>query len=301
MIYNHINQYRLLNLERGNIMKKVVAVILTLCVLLSLCACSANQNAAETTEPTEPIETINERPLLNDSDNAARAQMNVGKGTIIHGIITDIGTSFCSVRLIFPKNALVYVEMPIEQLAELNANTFISIEGVVSAFDANGNGKYTIRAKQILDAEEMDAWIKQKITAFYNYNGASSSTYSSILGEFDLELLSVYAEISGDMFRINDDAKLSEYLVGEWIYGIHPNYWFDSQYCNFRESGTYVTTYRNGPTKYRDWSVDNGCLTTPKETNYGGMYVGEVEHSYPVYVFGDDIFIYDSTLYIRDK
>ena len=149
-------------------MKKVLTIILLLCVCVGLFACS-NEKAPQT---TEPIEIIGERPLLNDSDNGAKAQMNIGKGTTIHGVVTYIGASSCTMRLIVPKNTLVYIEMPIEQLAKLNKNTFTSIEGIVSAFNANGDGKYTIRGERILSYEEMDTWVKDEITKFYNYKRA---------------------------------------------------------------------------------------------------------------------------------
>ena len=266
-------------------MKRILAFIMLLCLCIGLCAC-ADEKSTETTDPTEPIETIDERPLLKDSDNGARAQMNIGKGTTIHGVITDIGTSSCTIQLILPKNTFVHVEMPTEQLAELNKNTFIAIEGVVTSFNANGDKKYTIRAKNILDIEEMDTWVKKRITDQYNFNCVlelSRYAYAGILDEFDIELLYVYAKLSGDLYRINDDDKLKEYLVGDWHSGIVDNHFVD---CYLYESGRYstykVTTgYNSG-----EWEVRDGLFIAD----------GDAEI---VYVLSDNLFLYAGVLFAR--
>lgn len=276
-------------------MKRIIALLVTLLLCISLFAC-ASETSTQTAEPTEPIETIDERPLLNDSDNGARAQMNVGKSTTIHGVVTNIGTSSCMIRLILPKNTSVYVEMPIEQLAKLNNNTFISIEGIVSAFNANGNGKYTIRAEKILSIEEMDTWVKERITDQYNLNclyDSSLNAYYGILDEFDIDLLYAYAELSGDMYRLNDNTKLAEYLLGNWHGG------YDKKnhlaVCNFYESGYYSISGTTNGSISGDWSVKNGRLYMETES----LYMQDI--SAPVYVLSNDIFIYEGILFARKK
>lgn len=273
-------------------MKRILAFILLLCVCIGLFACASEKTTetTEPTEPTEPIETIYERTLLNDSDNGARAQMNVGKGTTIHGIVIDIGVSSCMIQLISPKDTSVYVEMPMEQLAKLNENTFISIEGIVSAFDANGDEKYTINAEKILDIEEMNFWVKDEITVFYNMNclfsESSDVPYIATLDEFDIDLLYAYAELSGDTYRINDDTKLKEYLIGKW----HSDFDWNKLHtnCRFGENGYYYLSGAYGQSEDGEWNVEKGKLHT--EDHYG-----------PVYVLSDDIFLYENKLYTRQK
>ena len=270
-------------------MKRILAVVMILCVLMSLCACGSKSADETTTATTEPLETISERPLLLDSDNAAKAQLNVGKATTIHGVITDIGVSACTIKMIYPKNATVYVEMPIEQLAELSKSLFISVEGVVSSFNALGDNKYVITATQKLGSDEMDNWIKKTISGYYNYNGGGSTVYNGLLNDFDVSLIYAYAEISGDVFKLTDDAQLKEYLIGEWVNGTSPNFWFINKYCTYNENGRYVTTYQNGPTEYGDWTVSNGRLTSISG------------YAMSVYVLCDGVFIHDDLLYVKTK
>lgn len=276
-------------------MKRILALFLLLCVCIGLCAC-ANEESPETTEPTVPIETIDERPLLNDSDNGAKAQMNVGKGTTIHGVVTYIGTSSCTIQLIVPKNTLVYVEMPMDQLAKLSKNTFISIEGIVSAFNANGDGKYTIRGEKILSYEEMDTWVKERITQQYNFNclfDKSNYAFIGVLDEFDIGLLYTYAELSGDMFRIRDDTKMKEYLVGDWHCGTNiKNVLSD---CKFGNTGGYYLDWGQGSSGSGKWTVKNGRL----DMDTTSIYIEDI--SGPVYVLSDDIFILEGILFARKK
>lgn len=276
-------------------MKRILALFLLLCVCIGLCAC-ANEESPETTEPTVPIETIDERPLLNDSENGAKAQMNVGKGTTIHGVVTNIGTSSCIIRLIVPKYTSVYVEMPLDQLAKLSNNTFISIEGVVSAFNANGDGKYTIRGERILSYEEMDTWVKDHITKYYNFNclfDKSNYAFIGALDEFDIGLLYTYAELSGDLYRINDNTKLKEYLVGDWHCGTDiKNVLSD---CEFRDAGGYYLDWGQGSSGSGKWTVENGRLDMDTQS----IYIEDI--SGPVYVLSDDIFILEGILFARKK
>lgn len=278
-------------------MKKVLALILLLCVCIGLCAC-ANEESPETTEPTVPIETIDERPLLNDSDNGAKAQMNVGKGTTIHGVVTYIGTSSCTIRLIVPKNTLVYVEMPMEQLAKLNKNSFISIEGIVSAFNANGDGKYTIRGERILSYAEMDIWVKDHITKYYNMNclfSGSLDSYYAARNEFDIELLYTYAELSGDLYKINDNTKLKEYLMGEWRCAFDKSPLGICEFKEFKGSGRYSLTGTYMGSISGSWSVKNGRLDMETTDIHMEDYSGTV------YVLSDDIFIFEGILFARNK
>lgn len=270
-------------------MKKTLSLLLVVVLCFSLCACGSKSADEATTVTTEPLETIGERPLLVDSDNAAKAQLNVGKATTIHGVVTDIGVSACTIKMIYPQNATVYVEMPIEQLAELSKNLFVSIEGVVSSFNALGDNKYVITATQRLGSDEMDNWIKKTIAGYYNFNGGGSSVYDGLLGDFDMSLINAYAKISGDVFKLTDDAQLKEYLIGEWVYGTSPDFWFIHKYCTYNENGRYITTYQNGPTDYGDWTVSDGTLKSI--TGY----------TMSVYVLCDGVFIHDDLLYVKTK
>lgn len=275
-------------------MKKVLALILLLCVCVGLFACS-NEKTSQATAPTEPIETIDERPLLIDSDNGAKAQMNVGKGTTVHGVVTNIGTSYCTIRLIVPKNASVYVEMPMEQLAKLNNNTFVSIEGVVSAFNANGNGKYTIRGEKILGIEEMDTWVKDHITKNYNVYclfDSSNYAYYAVFHEYDIELLYAYAKLGGDLYRINNNTKLKEYLTGEWHNSLDAS---PLTSCEFGESGHFSLGGAKMGRIGGEWSVEDGRLYVETSHSYLQDFSG------PVYVLSNDIFIYEGILFARKK
>jgi len=275
-------------------MKKTITILLAICLCIAMCACTSEKSpdTTEHTESTAPIETIDERPLLNDTDNGARAQMNIGKGTTIHGVVTEIGTTSCMIRLILPKHTSVYVEMPVEQLAKLNNNTFISIEGIVSDFNANGDGKYTIRGEKILSIEEMDTWVKARIANQYNFNceigGDSLTAFFGICDDYDIDLLYTYAKLSGDMYRINSDTELEEYLIGNW----HCDYDKENPLmsCHFLEIGSFSLLWSQSGY----WSVEDGELhmRTPssKEVLSG-----------PVYVFSNDIFICDGILFAKDK
>lgn len=276
-------------------MKRILAFPLMLCVCFTLFACTS-EKAIETTAPTEPIETIDERPLINDSENGAKAQMNVGKGTTLHGVVTSIGDSYCTFRLILPKHTLVYVEMPLEELAKLEKNTFISIEGIVSSFNAKGDGRYTIRGEKILPIEEMDTWVGERITDHYNVNclfSASQYAFIGLLDEFDIELLSAYAELSGDMFRIRDDAKLKEYLIGEWHCGTDISHVL--AYCEFYDSGRYYQTWRQGSSGSGQWTVKNGKI----DMDTHDLSLDDM--SGPIYVISEDIFILEGVLFTRKK
>jgi hypothetical protein len=71
MVYNHINQYRLLSYSKkeGTLMKKTFSLLLTLVMCLSLCACGTGSGLASTaTSDTGSSETITEPEVLTEKE-----------------------------------------------------------------------------------------------------------------------------------------------------------------------------------------------------------------------------------------
>jgi len=277
-------------------MKKALSLILALVMCLSLCACGGNN------ETKEPIESVSSNELFNDTDNGAKAELNVGKGTTIYGKITNISSSSCAVALIYPKGSFVSLEMPIEQLAELNPNQFIAAEGIVTSYNSSNSQKYTITATSMLDLTEMDAYIKKTITdlhafrVFIEFSGDTNAgmIHGSLHDVANISLINEYVHSRDDVFMLTDDAKLREYLIGSWVYS--QSYGgLKTESCEYKEDGTYLWKYQSQSYTGKvydkeqdgDWSVKNGDLTS---------FRGEDTY---IYVLCDDVFLQMGQLHIR--
>ena len=275
-------------------MKKALSLLLALVLCLSLCACSIEDDKA-----TEPVETISMKSLLSDTDNGAKAQLNVGKATTIYGQITTIDTSACKVKL-FPKGS-VSVEMPIEELAELNPNQFIVLEGIVKSYNSSSSPNYTITATELLDLEVMDSYIKEEIALTvsqresYAFIGDTNAgiLLASLQEQYNINFLEDYVYSRGDAFLITDDNALKEYLIGNWVY-----------YQNFGGLETLTLEYKADDTSV--WYYKNNYDSTVDQCQDWSVSYGAVDSiwSYPkdVYVLHEEVFlIYDFDLYVKVK
>ena len=278
-------------------MKKALSLLLALVVCLSLCACG------EEAQPTEPIETVSINSMFSDTDNGAKAQLNVGKVTTVYGQVSAISSSACTVQLVYPKGASVSVEMPIEQLAEMEKNQFVAIEGMVASYNPSMSQKYTISATDVLALEEMDAYIRKTVTDVHayrvliEYTGEANAamTHSALMSSLDVNLIDNYVHARGDAFKLTDDAEFKQYLVGKWVYSISYG-GIKTESCEYNKDGTYLWKYQrqNSYTgKIYDeqqkgtWSVNKGDLTSFRGSD---TYV---------YVLCDDVFLQMGQLHVR--
>ena len=272
-------------------MKKALSLILALVLSMSLCACSGDNN-----ESKEPVETISIESLLNDTNNGAKAELNVGKGTTIYGKITNISSSDCTVALIYPKGSVVSLEMPIEQLAELKPNQFIAVDGIVASY----NSKYTITATTLLDLELMDSYIKEKIATtvsareFIDFSGDTNAgmLLASFQSQYNIDILEDYVFSRGKAFMITDDTQLEDYLIGNWVYFQSFN-GLNTLTLEYKTDGTSVWHYGEIGDKHEqhdDWSVKNGKVDSIWRSPEN------------VYVLNEDVFlIHDYYVYIKIK
>lgn len=272
-------------------MKRALSLLLALVLCLSLCACGGKN------QQNEPVETISIDSLLSDMDNGAKAQLNVGKATTIYGQISSVGSSSCTVQLIKPKGSSVFVEMPIEQLAELNKDQFIAVNGIITSCAI----KYTITATETLDLELMDSYIREEITktsamrSLIEFSGDTNAGmfHSMFHDYYNVSILEDYVYSRGKEFLITDDTALKEYLIGNWVY--YQNFGgLDTLTLEYKNDGTSVWYYKNNfdskVDQCDDWSVSNGVIDSIWQ--------------YPekVYVLNDDVFlIRDYYLLIRIK
>lgn len=280
-------------------MKKTLSLILALTLCICFCACG-DRISEEETEPTTPIETVSAEALFSDTDNGAKAQLNVGKMTMIYGQVWRIDSSSCTIRLIKPINRAVYVEMPIEVLASLNIDQFVVISGLVSAYNPSHVALYTITATELSDIELMDEYICSGIDmlcGLYDSNGADYVHY--YIGKtYDIDLLCDYVSSRGSEFKINDNAQLKNYLTGKWVYSQAYIGGPDEFTCEYKSDGTYVWNYQTqsygthkwyDQTQHGDWSVNEGVLESFRGKNK------------TVYVLCNDVFIQQGDLHVRIK
>lgn len=278
-------------------MKRAISLIMTIFLFLGFCACSGEA------QPTEPLETVSLNDLFSDTDNGAKAQLNVGKAVTVYGRISSISSTSCIVMLAYPARATVSVEMPIERLAELEKNQFIAVEGVVTSFNSSNVQKYTISATTMLDLEAMDAYIKKTVTDVHayrvlmEYSGEANAamTHSVLQQSINFSLVDDYVRARGDAFKLMDDTELSQYLIGKWVYDTSYG-GIKTQSCEYKKDGTYLWKYQSQNSytgKVYDkeqtgkWSVQKGDLTSFRGSD---TYV---------YVLCDDVFLQMGQLHIR--
>ena len=124
--------------------KKGIALLLLACVLLGLCACgndNGNNNQSTQKDPI-PVETIPLSDLFLDLDNGAKAQMNVGKATLVYGEVRNISSTSCTIDLFKPKDGCVSVEMSVEQLASSCFVSSSKIKKIFTKFVGCGAAEY---------------------------------------------------------------------------------------------------------------------------------------------------------------
>ncbi len=268
-------------------MKKLIALIMALVMCLSLVACSGGQTE-ESTEPetTAPPETISMESLFASLDNGARAQLNVGKATVVYGKVISISSTYCSILAFFkdrfPNDSMMLqIEMTSEVLVGLYQGQFVAIPALISAYDDSND--FTLTATEIADIEMVDTYIR---SLFNNLD------YSKI-HEIALE----YVESRGTEFMLTDDAELQQYLIGEWKQRNG-----DGEEMEFKANGEYLWKYSEKAvtgafagnwvqrTQRGDWSVSEGKLDS---------FIGGTPQI--VYVLSEDFFMCQDSLYERQK
>ncbi len=240
---------------------RLVRLLSLLCALLLLTSCGTK---VEDKKSDVVVETIEFSQLMEDLENGAKAELNVGKATAVCGRIDYIESDYCRISLIYPLGKIADVILPIEVLAELKKEQFIFVSATVEnvgCHNATGSSyTYTFKADKLEDLSLMDEYIKESI----------SSTYYPLMTEeldeiFSVKLLASYAESRGDVFLIKDDTELKNYLIGKWEYDT--SRYESNDDVEFREDGKYHWEYLgytvlgwHDDEQTSDWTVSNGFL-----------------------------------------
>lgn len=284
-------------------MKRAISLFFAIMLCLSFCACGGtSKEPAEA--PQAPVEKVSVNTLFSNSDNGAKAQLNVGKGTTVYGCVTSVGASACTVQLIYPKNASLCVEMPVEQLAELRNGQFIAVEGIVTAYNASAYGMYTISANKMLDLTVMDAYIRDTVDAICSSRFMAESTgiqnatglHSVFCDSVSTTLLDKYVHQRGDTFLMKDKEQFKAYLLGEWVYSFS----YDTmkpESCEYKADGTYLWKYQKESYTGKVYAQEQ----TGEWTVSGGDLKSFRGQDTKVYVLCDDLFFQMGQVHIRVK
>ena len=310
-------------------MRKVVSLVLALIMCLGLCACGGeddNKTQVNDKDTEAQVETITISELIEDRDNGARAQLNVGKKTTVFGEVINITRDYCVVKLFVSSRCSIFkVILPIEILANLESKQVVLIDAIVDAVD-NENGEtlvrnedgeisntYILKADDIADESQMEDYIRDKIELidkeyadetvdkdYFDY----SEYFEKFTDYFNVSHLSSAVEYSGG-FDIYEDDELREYLLGTWVEISSSDlgqgnrrvvefwYWFGEDGTCRETKEVYYTGYPNENNdrriEYREngeWSIDE---TKVKALGFSGK----------VHVLTENAFVCGGDLYVR--
>lgn len=266
-------------------MRKALSLVLAFLLSVLMCACEEKTETDNT--PTDAlIETISEDALFLDTTNGAKCSLNVGKQVTVLGQVTTITSETCRIRLVCYPTHSVLIQMPVEKLAELYTGQFIAVVGVVESYSESGILGYTLSAKETMDTASMDAVFRERTSFKYDNE---RHTWAGAF-EQSIEILSEYMNAHTDLYVMDNNEELKEYLCGVWECGYYK--------IKGRDSFTWFTiTYnKDGSAEYSkqnsyrgDWEVsDDGML----QSFFG---------SKTVCVLFDDVFICDDYIFVRQN
>ena len=256
-------------------MKRLLSIILALCVCSSLCAC--NEKTQESTEilPTETLPTETEavfwHDLFDPDANIAAVQQYVGKEATVIGRITEINIDCCKMDTFYSskKTATIYMDTSI--LAKLQVGQFQAITGVVTAAEEDN---YNITATEIGDEATQREIFETNITELFNF-----WFWSPNPDEYNPYIACEYVRLYWDECKITSDSQLKTALEGTWKAYDADDGRIKSLYVKFTDYGEIYCKY-NGKVdiKYR---IQNGEL----EYCYDDYY--KFYRSCPVYMINE--------------
>ena len=264
-------------------MKRLLAVILSQLLVLSLCACSKETQ----TEQAPTIISVD--TLFSDLTNGAKCALNVGKQVTVLGQIETISTDSCQIQLVSHPGQSVLILMPTAILAQLSVERFIAVTGIVESYRGGFTTKYTLRAQQPLDSAAADD-VFLEIVAEKFAKGKWENVY-----DFEEYLYPLYNYMSSNSGRytISVAEDLRDYLCGTWDCGSFQIYNPNSMSASIFDAFT-VTYNSDGSAEY---SKHNSWRDDWEVSKYGSLQSFFGDRT--VFVLSENVFICRNYVFVR--
>ena len=259
-------------------MKKQIAFLFVLMISFAFVACG-DKNAEITEDVNREIISIND--LIDDLDNLARAEQNVGKATHLFGTVDSIGTETFTLNHFFiDKN--FSVPMDKAALVELNKGDYIAIYAVVDKIDG---GNFKFKNCKAVGMELMDAYVVNMVSTtpapiLFNYNGTIRD----------------YVSYRGDTFILTNNEEVASYVLGKWDCATHEEWHdFEPLLISSVEFCTNGDLYWRG--KYKD--SNSGGTIHYSWSVVGPGWINYDKQNDTVYKLTENIMILDNYLHVR--